>query len=67
MTEEALPVAKKAASRLAESIAKETDSPIDVVRVIYDEEFSALAANAKIKQYVPVIASRRVKLRLMKH
>jgi hypothetical protein len=67
MTEDVLPVATKAASGLAESIAKETDTPIDVVRVIYDEEFSALEANARIKQYVGVIASRRVKLRLMKH
>jgi hypothetical protein len=67
MTEEPLPVAMKAASRLAESIAKETDSPIDVAREIYDEEFSALEAQAKIKQYVGVIASRRAKLRLLKH
>jgi RNase H-fold protein (predicted Holliday junction resolvase) len=67
MTDEVLPVAAKAAATLAESIAKETDTPIEVVRVIYDEEFTALEANAKIKQYVGVIASRRVKLRLMNH
>ena len=67
MAEEALPISTKAASKLAESIANETDTPIEVVRTIYDEEFSALAAHAKIKQYVGVIASRRVKLRLTKH
>jgi len=67
MTDETLPVAAKAASRLAEAIAKETETPIEVVSVIYEEEVTALEANAKIKQYVGVIASRRVKLRLRKH
>jgi len=38
-----------------------------VVKTIYDEEFDAIAASAKITQYVGVIASRRVKLRLQKH
>ena len=57
----------KSESRLAESIARETNTPLEVVKPIYDEEFDALAANAKITQYVGVIASRRVKLRLQKH
>ena len=67
MAESALPVAAKAESRFAEAIAKETATPVEVVRVIYDEEFSALSAEARITQYVGVIASRRVKLRLQKH
>ncbi|HKE94863.1 MAG TPA: DUF3562 domain-containing protein [Povalibacter sp.] len=57
----------KADSRLAESIAKETDTPVEVVKLIFEEEFSAICANAKITQYAGVIASRRVKLRLQKH
>jgi Protein of unknown function (DUF3562) len=57
----------KAEARLAESIARETNTPLEVVKPIYEEEFDALAANAKITQYVGVIASRRVKLRLQKH
>ena len=57
----------KAETRFAESIARETNTPLEVVKPIYDEEFDALAANAKITQYVGVIAGRRVKLRLQKH
>lgn len=53
-------------TRLAESIAKDTDTPIEVVRMILDEELKVLTAAAKIMQYVPVIASRRVRLRLRK-
>jgi hypothetical protein len=53
-------------TRLAESIAKDTNTPIDVVRMILDEELKALAAAARIMQFVPVIASRRVRLRLRK-
>jgi hypothetical protein len=61
------PRSPKTDARLAETIAKETNTPIEVVKPIYDEEFDAVAANAKITQYVGVIASRRVKLRLQKH
>ena len=66
MAESALPVIANAGTRFAEAIAKETETPVEVVRLIYDEEFSALAAEARITQYVGVIASRRVKLRLLK-
>ena len=61
------PRAAQSDARLAESIAQETNTPIEVVKTIYDEEFDAIAASAKITQYVGVIASRRVKLRLQKH
>lgn len=54
-------------ARAAEKIAQETDTPVEVVRLIYDEEFSAISATAKITQYVGVIASRRVRMRLQKH
>jgi hypothetical protein len=61
------PRSPKNDARLTESIAKETDTPVEVVKMIYDEEFDAVAANARITQYVGVIASRRVKMRLQKH
>ena len=67
MSANSRPGSAKVDVRLAESIAKETNTPIEVVKPIYDEEFDAIAANAKITQYVGVIASRRVKLRLQKH
>ena len=57
----------QADARLAETIAKETETPIEVVQMIYDEEVTTLRQNAKIMQYVGVIASRRVKLKLQKH
>jgi hypothetical protein len=60
-------LAAKADDRLTEAISKETETPVEVVRVIYDEEVTALRASAKIQQYVGVIASRRVKLRLREH
>ncbi len=61
------PRSPKTDARLAESIAKETNTPIELVKAIYDEEFDAIAAKARITQYVGVIASRRVRLRLQKH
>ena len=50
-----------------EAIAKETDTDVEVVKIIYDEELSTLASEAKITQYLGVLASRRVKMRLRKH
>lgn len=50
-----------------ESIAKETDTSVDVVQEIYEQELSALASDAKITQYLGVLASRRVRMMLRKH
>jgi hypothetical protein len=50
-----------------EAIAKETDTSIDVVQQIYEEEFSSLQTDAKITQYLGVLASRRVRMKLSKH
>jgi len=50
-----------------EAIAKETDTSIDVVQKIYEEEFSTLQTEAKITQYLGVLASRRVRMKLSKH
>lgn len=50
-----------------EAIAKETETDVEVVKIIYDEELSTLATDAKITQYLGVLASRRVKMRLRKH
>ncbi len=51
----------------AEAIAKETDTDVEVVKMIYDEELTTLANDAKITQYLGVLTSRRVKMRLRKH
>jgi len=51
----------------AEAIAKETHTPLEEVERLYDEELNELANDAKITQYLGVLAGRRVKMRLRKH
>lgn len=51
----------------AEAIAKETETSVEVVQEIYEQEFSTLSSDAKITQYLGVLASRRVRMRLSKH
>ena len=50
-----------------EAIARETETDVEVVKEIYDEELTTLATDAKITQYLGVLASRRVRMRLRKH
>lgn len=50
-----------------EALAEETHSTIDDVERVYDEEFSSLAADAKITQFLGVLTSRRVRMKLRKH
>lgn len=50
-----------------EAIAKETETSIDEVGKIYDEELSVLASDAKITQYLGVLATKRVRAKLRKH
>lgn len=51
----------------AEAIAKETETAVEVVQEIYEQELSVLASDAKITQYLGVLASRRVRMLLRKH
>ncbi len=51
----------------AESLARETATSVEEVQKIYEEELQGLATDAKITQYLGVLASRRVKERLKKH
>lgn len=50
-----------------EAIARETDTDVQLVREIYDEELTTLSTDARITQFLGVLTSRRVKLRLRKH
>lgn len=50
-----------------EAIARETETDVEVVQKIYREELSLLATDAKITQYLSVLASRRVRMLLRKH
>ncbi len=49
-----------------EAIAKETETDVELVQKIYEEELSSLASDAKVTQYLGVLASRRVRLMLRK-
>jgi len=50
-----------------EAIAKDTDTAVERVQEIYEQELSLLATDAKITQFLGVLATRRVKLILRKH
>lgn len=52
---------------LTEAIAKETDTDVEVVQEIYRHELTTLATDAKITQYLGVLASRRTRLVLRGH
>jgi Protein of unknown function (DUF3562) len=49
-----------------DAIARETAAPADIVKALYEEETARLDAQARLKQFVPVIAVNRVKQRLRK-
>jgi hypothetical protein len=51
----------------AEAIARDTAAPIELVSRIYREELDALASDARLTQFLHVIAARRARLRLREH
>jgi hypothetical protein len=51
----------------AEAIAKDTETSVEIVKEIYEQELNILASDAKITQYLGVLASRRVRMKLRKH
>jgi hypothetical protein len=50
-----------------ESLARETDMPLQVVEEIYTIERAKLERTARIKTYVPVLIHRHVKALLREH
>lgn len=46
------------------AIAKETSTSLDIVKALYEEEVATLSARATIKQFVSVIATRRLRQHL---
>jgi hypothetical protein len=58
------PVQSKSNEAFVSAIAHETKMPIDVVRALYEEEVATLAHGATVRQFVGVIATRRVKQQL---
>jgi hypothetical protein len=49
-----------------DAIARETAAPADFVKALYEEESARLNAQARLKQFVSVIAIKRVRQRLRK-
>lgn len=52
---------------VAEGIAHDTHTSVEAVQCLYEEELATLARSATITQFLGVLASRRVRLRLRKH
>ena len=50
-----------------EAIAHETHTSIDEVDKLYEQELTQLASEAKITQYLGVLTTKRVRMRLRKH
>jgi hypothetical protein len=48
------------------ALALRSQTPMDVVRHIYDEELAELDSMSTVKNFIEVIASRRVKDRLLR-
>jgi uncharacterized protein DUF3562 len=44
-----------------ETLARETDTPVEIVHAIYNVEHAKLEQSARIKTYVPVLIHRHVK------
>jgi hypothetical protein len=52
---------------MLESIARDTQSPIDEVVALFKRERDALAQNATVKNYISLLAVRRVRRQLQQH
>ena len=50
-----------------QSLARETDMPVELVQEIYTSERAKLELTARIKTYVPVLIHRHVKALLRVH
>jgi len=50
-----------------EQIASATGTPVEAVRRIYEQEIQSLSSEARITQFVGVIATRRVLMQLRRH
>jgi hypothetical protein len=55
---------KDGAEAVISSLAEEMDTSTDLVRTLYEEEVAHLNEQAKVKQFVSVIATRLVRRRL---
>lgn len=59
------PVQAKSNDALVATIAHDTATSTDVVKALYEEEVAALTAQATVRQFIGVIATKRVKEQLL--
>lgn len=59
---------KSGSTHTLESIARNAQAPVDTVASLYEREIEALKRDAKITNFIPVLAASRVRyqLRLVK-
>jgi hypothetical protein len=58
------PVQAKSNDALMATIAHETSTSADLVKTLYEEEVAALSESATVRQFIGVIATKRVKQQL---
>jgi hypothetical protein len=58
------PVQAKSNDALMATIAHETSTSTDLVKALYEEEVAALSEGATVRQFIGVIATKRVKAQL---
>jgi hypothetical protein len=58
------PVQGKSNEAFVSAIARETATSIDLVRTLYEEEVAVLTEAATVRQFIGVIATKRVKQQL---
>ena len=64
MSDQTYRAATAAQESVIESLARETDTPLDTVREIYRVEHDELERSSRVKTFISVLAHRRVKARL---
>ena len=58
------PVQSKSNDTLVDTIARETATSTDIVKALYEEEVAVLTEHATVRQFIGVIATRRVRQQL---
>jgi hypothetical protein len=52
---------------LVSSLAKQTNTPIEEARKVYEREFALLERTAKVKTFLPILAARHAREILLQH
>lgn len=48
-------------TRLLETLARDSGTPLDTIEHLYDQEYAALAEQARIPNFISMLALRRVR------